>query len=179
MNSRIVALSAVSAALAVVMLALGSYIEVVDIACVMIAGIAMMIPLSKESFAGALTAFAASAVLGAVIGGARLSVILPYAVFFGLYPIANAFQEKKKINRYIALIIKDIWFLASMFLYYRMLVLFSGYDLFSDFSFLPETLRAYLVPGLFVFGALFFIPFDMVMMRMQKVINYVIERIKF
>ncbi len=177
-NSKIIALSAVSAAFAVVLLALGSFIEIIDIACVMFAGVAIMIPLSKDSIWGALLAYLTSAVLGFILGGARFTVIVPYVAFFGIYPIANALQIKYKINRFLALVIKDVWFLGAMFLYYKMLVIFSGYDLFADFSMIPENFRNFIVPALIVFGAIFFVLYDSVMLKMQLAVNYIVNKLK-
>ena len=177
--SKIIALSAVSAVFAVVLLALGSFIEVIDIACVMFAGIAIMLPLSRQYFWGAFLSFVASALLGFIVGGARLTVIVPYAMFFGLYPIANALQVKYKVNRLLALVVKDVWFLAAMYIYYRLLVVVTGYDLFSDFSFIPENLKKFLVPALFIFGAGIFVLYDAVMLRMQRVVNYFADKLKF
>lgn len=176
--SKVIALSAVSAAFAVVLLALGSFIEVIDITCIMFAGIAVMLPLAKEYYLGAFLSFLSSALLGFIIGGAKVTVIVPYAVFFGVYPIVNALQVKYKVNKILALIVKDIWFLLSMFLYYKLLVWFTGYDLFADFSFIPESLKKFLVPGLFVFGALIFVLYDIVMLRMQVAVRYLVEKLK-
>ncbi|MBP5308778.1 MAG: hypothetical protein J6Z34_06555, partial [Clostridia bacterium] len=117
--------------------------------------------------------------LGFIIGGAKVTVIVPYAVFFGIYPIANAFQIKFRINRILALIIKDVWFLGAMFLYYKLLVWFTGYDLFADFSFIPENIKKFLVPGLFVFGAAIFVAYDFVMIRLQAAVKYFVEKLKF
>ena len=65
-----------------------------------------------------------------------------------------------------------------MFLYYKLLVWFTGYDLFADFSFIPESLKKFLVPGLFVFGALIFVLYDIVMLRMQVAVRYLVEKLK-
>ena len=176
--SKIIALSAISAAITVVLLALGSFIEAIDIACVMIAGLAMMLPLSKKMYLGAFLSYVASALLILIISPGKWNVIVPYAVFFGLYPIGNAVQVRFKINRIIALIVKDAWFLLAMFLYYKMLVFVTGYDLLTDFAFIPDEYSKYIAPGLFAIGAVFFIFYDYVMMRMQRVVDYLVEKIK-
>lgn len=178
-GSKIIALSAVSAALAVGLLALGAFIEVIDISCVMFAGMAMMLPLSKKSYLGAFLAYLASAILSLILTGGRFTVIVPFAMFFGLYPIVNALQVKFNINKVIGVVVKDVWFLLSMFVYFKVLTAVSGYDIFQDFSFVPENLHKYLVPALFVLGAGFFIFYDFVMMKFQRVVDYVVERIKF
>ncbi len=177
--SKVIALSAVSAAFSVVLLALGSFIEIIDIACVMFAGIAIMLPLSKKYYLGAFLSYLAATLLGLLISGGRFTVIVPFAIFFGLYPIANALQFKYRINYILSLIVKDVWFLGSMVVYYLVLVEFTGYDIFKDFSVVPENLKNYLIPGLLVFGAVFFVFYDFVMIRMQMVVNYLSKKLKF
>ena len=178
-NSRIIALSAVSAAFAVALLALGAFIEVIDISCVMFAGMAMMLPLSKKSYLGAFLAYLAAALLSLILTGGRFAVIVPFAMFFGLHPIVNALQVKFKINKILSVIVKDVWFLLSMFVYFLVLTAVTGYNIFEDFSFIPENLHKFLIPGLFVLGAGFFVLYDLVMMRFQRVVDDVVERIKF
>lgn len=177
--SKLIALSAVSAAIAVVLLALGAFIEVLDISCIMIAGMATMLPLAKKSYLGAFLTYLASALLALILTGARFTVIVPYVVFFGVYPIVNALQVKYKFNRIVVLVFKDVWFLGAMFVYYKLLVALSGYDLLADFSMIPENFRAYLIPALFVFGAIFFVFYDYVMIKFQRVVDYVVGKLKF
>ncbi len=176
--SKVIALSSISAAFAVILLTLGAFIEVIDIACVMIAGIAMMLPLSKKYYWGAILSFIASALLALITSGGRFTVIVPYAMFFGLYPIINALQVKFKFNKIIALILKDVWFLGSMIVYFWVITAFSGYDIFADFAFLPEGVRQYIIPILLVLGAVFFIFYDKVMMKLQFVVDYYVKKIK-
>ncbi len=180
-NAHRIALSAVAAAFAVILLTLGSFIEVLDISCVMLAGIAIMIPLSKKDILGGFLSYLAAGILAMVVTGFRFAVIVPYAVFFGLYPIANSlidkYLPKKKLLNVLAVIIKDAWFLLAMFIYYKVLVAFTGYDLFADFSFVPEEYRQYIVPALFLFGAVFFVLYDYVMKKMQRVIEIIVTRV--
>ena len=75
--------------------------------------------------------------------------------------------------------VKNIWFLLSMVVYYKLITVLSGYDLFEDFSMIPDNYHKYLIPALFVFGAVFFMFYDHVMMRFQRVIDYLVEKIKF
>ncbi|MBO7378033.1 MAG: hypothetical protein J6U35_04070 [Clostridia bacterium] len=177
--SKMIALSAIATAFAVILLTLGSYVELIDIVCVMYAGVAIMLPLAKQSYPGAALTFIASAALGLLLGGMRFTVIVPFAVFFGLYPIANALQIRFRINKYLALAIKDVWFLGTMVLYYKLMAWLYGYDLFEDFPFMTEALKRYVIPAMFVVGALFFILYDFIMMKMQLVVNKLVEKLKF
>lgn len=180
-SSYRIALSAVSASFAVILLTLGAFVEAIDISCVMFAGIAMMIPLTKKDLFGAFMSYLAAGILALILTGMRFTVIVPYAFFFGLYPIINAVQDKylhkKRIFSFFALIVKDLWFLFSMYVYYKVLVVFSGYDLFQDFSMIPAEYQNYIVPCLCVFGAVFFVLYDFVMKRLQRVADYTVARI--
>ncbi len=180
-NAHRIALSAVSAAFAIILLTLGAYIEILDISCVMLAGIAIMLPLSKKDVLGGFLAYLAAGLLALPVTGFRFAVIVPYAVFFGLYPIVNAIIEKylpnKKILNILFIVLKDIWFLLSMYVYYRVLVAFTGYDFAADFAFVPEQFRQYIVPALIVFGAVFFVLYDYVMKKMQRVIEILVSRV--
>lgn len=176
--SKTIALSAISAALAVIFLLLGAFVEILDISCIMIAGIAIMLPLSKKYYLGAFLAFVASALIGIFVTGARFTVIVPYAMFFGLHPIVNSLQRKFRINKFLALAVKDVWFLATMFVYYLLLKNLTGYDLFADFSFIPENLQRFLIPALFISGAVFFVLYDSVMLRLQYAVDALIKRLK-
>ena len=174
-----VALSAIATAFAVILLTLGSYVEFIDIVCVMYAGVAIMLPLAKQSYWGAALTLIASAVLGLILGGMRLTVIVPFVAFFGLYPIANALQVRFKINKYLALAVKDVWFLGAMVLYYKLMAWLYGYDFLEDFPMITESMKVYVIPAFIVIGALFFVVYDIIMMRMQLVVNKLVEKLKF
>ena len=45
--SKVIALSAVSCALAIILLVTGAYIEVLDLSCLFMASMALMLPLAK------------------------------------------------------------------------------------------------------------------------------------
>lgn len=177
-NSKAIALCAISAAFSVVFLALGAFIEVIDIACVMFAGIALMLPLSKKLHLGAFLSYIASFLLGLLFTGARFTVLIPFAVFFGLYPIVNSLQIKYKVNKILALIIKDVWFLLAMFVYYKVLVAFANYDIINDFAIVPDKFKGFIAPALFILGAVFFVFYDSVMFKVQISVNYLVEKLK-
>lgn len=177
-TSRVIALSAIAAAFSVIFLVLGAFIEILDISCVMLAGIAIMLPLSKKYYLGAFLSYLAAALIGVLFTAARWTVLVPFAMFFGLHPIINALQVKFRFNKFLALAIKDVWFLLSMLVYYFLLVAVTGYDLFADFSFVPPSLKQFIIPALFIIGAIFFVFYDMVMMKLQLLVDYLAAKIK-
>lgn len=123
MKSRVVALSAISAAFIALFLTLGAYIEFIDIISVIIASVFTLLPMYYKSRTGSFLAFLAGGLIAFLISGANIySLVFPaYFAFFGLLPILNAIvKESGKIGKKLWLVIKLVWFLAVMFalLYY-------------------------------------------------------------
>lgn len=167
--SKVIALSSVSAALAVVLLLLGTFIPVLDISCVMLAGFVFMLPLSKKMYLGAFLSYLASVLLGFLITGSRLQVIIPFAVFFGLHPIINALCDKWKLNKILAYFIKAAWFVGSCFVIYYFTKMFVVEN---------ATVEKY-INYIIGFGCpILFIIYDMFVKRMQIAVNYLVARLK-
>jgi len=89
MKNKIISISAISSALSVVILILGTYVSVIDISCVFTCSLIIMLPLYKKSIMGAFLSYLSTCFLAIILTGLRFNVIIPYAVFFGLYPIVN------------------------------------------------------------------------------------------
>ena len=167
-TSRGIALSAVSAAFAVIFLVLGAYIDVLDISCLFMASLALMLPLTKGFYLGAFLAYIASGILGFVLTG-TFRLILPFAAFFGLHPIVNQLQKKFGINRWLALAIKTLWFAGVMALCYFFT---------SMFVFENEFLKTYGVYIVIIGGALIFPFYDAIMTRFQYSVNAIVAQLK-
>lgn len=168
-KSKMIALSAVSSAVTVVVLILGAYFEVFRLSAIFIAGIVVMLPLAKNSAWAGLMTVLSSSVLGLFLTGFRFQIVLPYLLFFGLHPIANYVEQKKNINRYIAFVIKDVWFVLTLLLM----------QLFAELIAVDiEIIKKYIILIIVVGGALAFIVYDFIIKRFQKYVNLIIERIK-
>ena len=61
--SKIISLSAVTTALAVIFLAVGAYVDVMDLSCLFMSSLMIMLPLSKKSVKSALFSYGATAIL--------------------------------------------------------------------------------------------------------------------
>ena len=99
MNSRLIALSAVSAGLSAVFLTLGAYFQVVDIFCIVLAAIPVTLPLYRESPLAAVLSFLAGGLLAFIFAGMNImSLVFPaYFAFFGWHPIVNYLFRKKNV----------------------------------------------------------------------------------
>ncbi|MBQ9782161.1 MAG: hypothetical protein IJW26_03155 [Clostridia bacterium] len=169
-NAKLVAVSGVTTALSVIVLALGTYIEVIDLSCLFIASLFIMIPLSKGSFKSAFLCYLAVSILSLIFTAStgRFSISVLYVAFFGLYPLALYFEEKKNINKFISYPIKAIWFIGTCFLMYFV---------FKMFILTNETLEKYLIAIIIIGGLIVFIAFDYMMKRFQKLTTQIVKRL--
>ena len=165
-----IALSAVSAALATVFMGIGLNVSFAFITGYIFAGIAFMLPLAKNFRAGGLLAYIATSLLCLPIGGiAYFYKLFPFIVFFGLHPLANSLQQKWKINRWVAWAVKAVWFVG---------MLCASWALFSEFFSLRFDWMAnwmYLI--IIVGGAAIFLPYDWLMMKAQKLVDFYVAKI--
>ena len=159
MKSKIITISAIASALGIVFLVLGTFISVIDISCVFMSSIIIMLPLYKKSLTGAFLSFISTAILSIFLTGFRFQVIIPYAIFFGLHPIVNDFVTLKKINKWLALVVKTLWFVASLFIIYKFTNMFVG---------LNQKIIDVIYWVIPIGGILFFIPYDFFMIYVRK-----------
>ena len=94
---------------------------------------------------------------------------VPFAAFGGLHPIVNCFVEDKKINKIIALVVKDAWFVGACLLTFFVTDLTVGGN---------EFVEKHIVPIIIIGGAVFFVAYDYIFMFFQKKTNEIIERLK-
>ena len=93
-----IALSALSCAIATLMLLIGTYSAVLLFTGYLLACIALMMPLSKQSYWGYALAYIATCLLSLMFGIAHFFDLLPFIMFFGLHPLINELQLKTKIK---------------------------------------------------------------------------------
>ena len=164
-----IALSAVACALAVVMLTLGMYVPFMTITAYVFAGLAIMLPLAKDFRFSAFLCYIATCLLALLFGGVgNFWKLFSFVVFFGLHPIVNSLQIKFKINKWIALVVKTIWFDVSVWLVWKFAGLFVvQYDWIND----------YIILIIATAGSALFVFYDFVMFRCQRLVNYYVGRI--
>ncbi len=169
-RSGLIALSAVATAFSVILLTLGAYVAVLDYSCIFMASLCVMLPLSKQSKKAALLTYIATSLLSAVFIGGRWAVLLPYVLFFGLHPIANYLLAEKKVNKILAVAIKDVWFVGTLLLVNALFVDF--------FAFETEWAQKYIVWILAIGGGLGFIVYDFCACRFQRAIDLIVKKLK-
>ncbi len=166
---KLVALSAITASLGVVFLVFGAYFSTFDLSCLFMASVCIMFPLSKDTVKGAFLSYVAIVFLSLILCGGKFYISILYAVFFGVYPIVNYFQLKKLKTFSWLTIVKMVWFILTLVLMVY---------LFKIFTVSNPILEKYMLLIVIVGGGVFFIPFDIIMLRFQKTTKILIEKLK-
>lgn len=162
-----VALSALSCALATILLTLGVYVPFLLFTGYLFGGAALMLPLAKGYIRGNVFAYIATCILTLIFTGFNIFDVLPFIVFFGLHPLVNELQLKTKINVWVASLIKAVWFDGAMYLVWRFV-----FDMTTSIPFIDK----YIIPILLVGGTAFFIFYDFTMYRCRGLVNKAVAR---
>ena len=107
-RTKKVALCAMLSALGVVVLYLGSLIEVIDISMAVIASLFAVVAVIEYGHLAPWAVYAATGILSAVLLPSKLPAVM-YIVFFGFYPIVKEKIEKIRY-RFVGWIVKEIVF---------------------------------------------------------------------
>ncbi len=173
-----IALSAISCAVAVIFLLLGFWSDVLLATGYLFGMTALMIPLSKQFYTGGFLAYAGTVILAIVMGAAaRFWDLAPFIMFIGLHPLINALQLRFKINKWLALAVKAVWFDFTLWVAY--LLIFGGIlgGSNADNAFY-EFLNKYIYYFIFIGGTLIFFPYDYLVFKMQSTVNKLVYRIR-
>ncbi len=164
-----IALSAMSCAIATVLLTVGVYSELLLFTGYLFGAIALMLPLAKQSYRGYALAYAATCLLSFLLNPARIFDLLPFVCFFGLHPLVNELQLKFKIHKWVACAVKAVWFDITMYLIWRFL-----FDATTELPIDPK----YMLPIIAVVGSAFFVFYDYAMYKWRYAVNVFVKRIK-
>lgn len=175
-----IALSGISCAVAAVSLSLGimTGLGALTATGYLLAVIALMVPLSKQFFWGDFLAYIGTVILAVVLGAAvKFWDLVPFVIFFGLHPLANALQIRFKINRWLALAIKAVWFDCTLIVgYYLVFGGMLGGSLFPEEVY--EVINRYIFLLIFTVGTVGFVIYDYLIFKCQILINRIVFRIK-
>ena len=172
-----IALSAVSAAIAAAGLTFGFFVPYMLGTGYLIAVVALMIPLSKQFYAGEILAYATTCILTIIFGAVmRIWDLVPFIMFFGLHPLVNSLQIRFKINKWLALAVKAVWFDLTLWVAYLLIFNISGGSALPEsvISFINKFLPLIIIVG----GTLFFWLYDYLAFKCQIFINYTVYRIR-
>ncbi len=173
-----IALSGISCAAAVICLALGILSRFLVATGYMFGIVALMVPLSKDCYLGDFLAYIGTCILTLIFGAAaQFWDLVPFIMFFGLHPLINALQKKFKVNKWLALAVKAVWFDCTLIAAY--FLVFGG---IIGASFLPEELlrvvNDYIYAFIFTLGTAFFVLYDYLIVKCQTAVNVIVGKIK-
>ena len=169
-----IALSAISCAVAVVLLLVGLWSNVLLYSGYLLAMIALMVPLSKQFYWGGALAYLGTVILAIILGAvAQFWKIVPFIMFIGLHPLVNALQLKFNINKWLALAVKTVWFDFTLWVAYLLLFDISGTD-----NAVYEFIERFKYLFIFIGGTLIFFPYDYLVFKTQITVNKLVYRIK-
>lgn len=171
-----IALSAVSCAVAVLFLLLGTLFNTFLLATgYFMAEVALMVPLSKNFVRGDFLAYLGTCLLTVLLGAiGNVWTLVPFIMFFGLHPLANCLQARTKFNRWAALILKIVWFDFTLWVMYKLV--FGGN--IGDESDVYRFVNRYIWAFIAVFGSLFCWVYDILIAKCQTAVNRLVYRIK-
>lgn len=167
--SKVIALSSLCTAISATLLCIGAYFLTFSYSCIFLASVVILLPLAKNTYKGAVLTVVASALLSFLIASFSFETALPYLLFFGFHPIVSKFFEEKKLNKVLAFLIKDVWFVGAML---------CCYFLTSMFLVENETLKKYMIYIVTIGGSIFFIAYDIMFKFFQKQMNVIAKRLK-
>ncbi len=164
-----VALAGISTAIATISLAVGNITAVLLFTGYLVASVALSLPLAKGSYIGYALAYVATVLLTLLIigTGGYFIDLLPFILFFGVHPLLNELQVKYRINRWLALIVKTVWFDGAMLLFWWLIVQTTG----------VTWLDAYALPIILIGGSSLFFFYDRTFFRLRIVVYALVKRI--
>lgn len=117
MKSKVITLSAISAAFVAICLTVGVYIEIADIFCIIISSIFVLLPLYYNSYKGCVMSALVGGVLGFILSWFNvLNIVFPtFLTFFGVFPILKCFFQDRNVSKILTFIVGLIWCVAVFY----------------------------------------------------------------
>lgn len=163
-----IAVAALSCALATMFLTLGVYSGFFLFTAYLAASIALMLPLSIQSWRGFAFAYVATCLLSLLFASFRFWELIPFVMFFGLHPFVNELQLKTKINRWVACFVKALWFDGTVYLAWKVV-----FSITTSIAFIDK----YIILIILVIGTAIFIVYDYFMFRWRIWARNLVHRI--
>lgn len=175
MKTKILSLSAISAAFIAIILTLGAYIEIFDLISVVFASVFVLLPLYYGSYKGSALASLSGVVIAFLCGGLNiLSLVFPtYLMFFGFYPIVRSKLTDKNLKKVYVYLIGLIWCLITCYAtYFYYTLIMQGV-----FDGLPQWATDYALIIVGLIGVIFYFVFDRYVVAIRRVVNAYLYRI--
>lgn len=175
MNTRVITVSAVSAALVALFLTLGAYISLIDLVSVLIASAFVLLPIYYNSYLGCFLTYLAGGVIAFILSQFNLlSIVFPlYFGFFGVYPFLMCMAIDKGFNRALFIALTLIWCVGTAYGTYFYYTLFMK----NIFEGLPEFVEKNLYFAIGVVGVVMYFLFDRFVFSTRILINRYLSKI--
>lgn len=178
MKSKVLAISAISAAFVAIALTVGAYIDMADLFALVVASAFVILPLYYDSYKGCFLSFAAGGTLAFLFSLARFnSIVFPsYFLFFGIYPVISNIARKKNFNKAVWKVIGVVWcvlFFYGAYFYYTGLLNLSLGDFPEWLSWLGDNILYFLA----VFAVAFYFVYDRYVFVVKRFIDGYLGRI--
>ncbi len=121
--SKRIALCGISAAFAALLISFGNLVPLFDLSMYFFASIFVMLPISRGDLVGGVIVFIAAGLIG-LFSAPNVIALLPYAIFFGSYPVFSAWLDRICPSRMVKWIPKILFFEVALFVLYRFTTLF-------------------------------------------------------
>ena len=175
MKTRVITISAVSAALVSVFLTLGAYIAFIDLIMVLIASVFVLLPVYYGSYLGCFLTYLAGGVSAFIFSQFNfLSLVFPvYFGFFGIYPFLMCMAYDKGFNKLLFSVLCLIWCIAATYgtFFYYTFVMKNVLDG------LPQIITDNIYYVLSILGGLVYFIFDRFVFSVRILINRYLDKI--
>lgn len=176
MKSKVIAVSAFSAAFSALFLTFGAYFEFFDLIGVVFASIFSILPIYFNSYKGCFLSYLAGGVIAFIFSGFNLlSIVFPlYFLFFGLFPTIKYMGMDKNFNNVLFTILTLVWCVLSAVgaYYYYMIVL--GVSFFTS---LPQVFTDFALIFVFLVAVVFYFVFNKFVLVARLLINKYLGKI--
>ena len=175
MKSKIIAVSAISAALTAVFLIIGAYFELADLFAVIIASCFPLMPLYFKSYKGCFLSYLVGGIIAFLCSGFNVySIVFPsYIALFGIYPIIRCKMQDANINKVFRILIGLVWFIAAFYgLYFYYTLIMNGL-----FDGLPQWMTVYSIYLVGLVAVLFYFVYDRFVLVVRKVTQVYLDKI--
>lgn len=167
--SKVIAISALVTAICSVLLVAGAYFPTLSYSAIFLASVFIMLPLSKNTYKGAILSVIASSLLAFLLATFSFETSLPFILFFGFHPIINKWFKDKNFNKFLGYLIKDLWFVVAILICYFVTDMFITEN---------EFFKKYMIYILIFGGSIFFIVYDYMLNYFQRAIDVLVKRLK-
>ena len=175
MKSKLLALSAISAAFSAILLTLSAYITIADLFCLVLSSAVVMLPLYYKSYKAGFLAYLAGGVIAFIFSGFNLTVVVvpAYLLFFGVFPLVKTLAEERGVNKVIVYVLGLIWCILAVYGIYFFYLNFMEINLAT----LPKIIADNILVVVGLAGIVFYVIFERYVITVKKFIDFYLGKI--